>query len=266
MSSFSLHRSLCIATVILFNSMLMSTAFAVNNNSVVAQSLSPCIQAFDDNKNDQLLSLCSEEVKQGSYVAALLLANLLVADNPRLSKDPAQAYRLYAKAAELAAAKRTEPKAQWVLGVLSLDGRGTRRDPNFGVGQLWQAAKMDYVPALRQLGLVYAHGISTRYAYGPDIRKDPEKAFRYFLRAASLGDVIAQQQLAAAYVTGSGTAVDLIKAYSWYAVLTSGGDEYGRQQKIKLARKLNAGQIARAEAMGKQFLNACGTGKQLYDY
>lgn len=235
--------------------------------SAAAIKRTPCVQAFAANENTQLMALCSSEAEQGSYIAAFLLANLLIADNPRLAKDPAEAYRLYARAAKLAAQAGPQPSAQWILGTLTIEGRGTRKDINFGLEQLWQAAKANYVPAFRQLGLIYSRGIELgRYTHGQDLRPDPAKAFQYFLRAGQRGDRIAQAQLAAAHKSGLGVPVNKVKAYAWYSVLAAGGDEEGRQQIQKLQTKLTPSQLAKAQAMSRQLLTAYGSGKGVYDY
>ena len=58
--------------------------------------------------------------------------------------------------------------------------------------------------------------IGVRYLLGRGVEQDDKKAFYYFNKAASQGDVLAQNEIAYMYAAGKGTAKNNALAFSWY--------------------------------------------------
>jgi TPR repeat protein len=86
-----------------------------------------------------------------------------------------------------AAAQKGNPEAQYTLGFMYRDGRGTRRDDSKAMAWYRKAAEQGYAPAEYNLGLMYAQGDGTK--------ADPAAAQRWFRRAADHGSVEARVKL-----------------------------------------------------------------------
>ena len=96
----------------------------------------------------------------------------------------------YATALKLfeAAARKGNPEAQYTLGFMYRDGRGTKRDDVKAMAWYRKSAEQGYAPAEYNLGLMYAQGDGTK--------PDPATAQNWFRRAADHGSVEAKVKLA----------------------------------------------------------------------
>lgn len=72
-------------------------------------------------------------------------------------------------------------EAQYVLGMMFVNGVGVHRNPARGIELLTQAALNEYPQALYALGVLYRDGVPTA------LRADPETATSYFVQAAAIG-------------------------------------------------------------------------------
>ncbi|HYG35341.1 MAG TPA: SEL1-like repeat protein [Clostridia bacterium] len=144
------------------------------------------------------------QAEKGSAVAQLKLGYSYFAGEDGLERDYVEA----AKWLEKAAGSGLAP-AQFLLGVIQLNGLGVERDFGTGVDWLEKAAKQDFADAQLQLGLCYLGG-------GPGVPKAPVRGFKWILKAAEQGKPGAQQWAGWCYTTGYGTKEDAEEAVKWY--------------------------------------------------
>lgn len=81
---------------------------------------------------------------------------------------------------------------------------------------LEKAAEQNYLPALNDLGEMYF--------YGNGIRQDDFKAHNLWLKAASLGDAVAQRRIGVCYEIGAGCEQDEQTMFRWYKSSAEKGD------------------------------------------
>lgn len=121
-------------------------------------------------------------------------------------RDPAEALRLYERAAGLGHAE-----AQFASGLFRTGAvRGAARDPVQSARWFEKAAMQGHLSAQYFLGLVYEAGEGVEASY--------ELAFEWFRRAAAKGDTRAMNRLAGLYAEGRGVRFDLVSAHAWYRV------------------------------------------------
>ncbi|KAL0487805.1 hypothetical protein AKO1_008687 [Acrasis kona] len=82
------------------------------------------------------------------------------------------AFRLY-----LSAARLGNPKAQYTVGNMYLNGVGTARNDREGVKFMLQSAEQGYSDAINHVGILYESG-------GSSLEKDELKALKFFKRAS----------------------------------------------------------------------------------
>lgn len=108
------------------------------------------------------------------------------------------------------AASNGSLEAHNILGEFCRDGIGMKRNVVKAVDWFKSAANGDCTNGIFNLGQMYERGVGTG-------RKDPEKAFELYLRAAEMGHGAAKESVANFYRFGlGGVAVDLGKALKWY--------------------------------------------------
>ncbi len=123
-------------------------------------------------------------------------------DVARVPRDPAAAVKWYQNAAVHGIAD-----AQFALGNIYLEGRGTAKDPAKAAMWYRRAAEQGNAAAQNNLGLLYLKGSG--------VRKSPVEAVRWFAKSAEAGDLGGQNNLGAAYVNGSGVLVDYAEGAKW---------------------------------------------------
>jgi TPR repeat protein len=84
-----------------------------------------------------------------------------------------------------------------------------------------RAADKGHIESQRAIAQAYAVGLG-------DYPKDPQKAFKWFLKAAKQGDIESAVEVGTAYRDGVGTGKDLKEAVRWLEMATSAGDLQGR--------------------------------------
>jgi hypothetical protein len=98
-------------------------------------------------------------------------------------------------------------RCSYALGMLTLEGRGTERDPALAVDFLRKAAREGLPPAQATLGLLYASGVG--------VEKDEAMAAHWYREAARGGDAMGQAARGAVVFLGVGTRKDKVKGYMW---------------------------------------------------
>lgn len=145
----------------------------------------------------------------GDEKASMALAWVL-SEGPSRLQDLSQARSLYAKVAD-----DGSPGAQYRLGVILFEGRGTEPDHAAGAARI-QAAALAGVP---QAQLDMAH----LYRQGVGVEKSPLKAFDWLRRAAEELPRAATE-LGRMYEHGEGVVVDHEQALRWYRTAALEGD------------------------------------------
>jgi|GEM_PF-5322432 len=90
-------------------------------------------------------------------------------------EDSQQAIQLWQQAADLGCAE-----ALFAIGRFLVDGTEIPKDFNQGLHFLLKASKQNYTPAMIRLGIIYQ--------YYPDVERNPETAYNWYLQACELGD------------------------------------------------------------------------------
>lgn len=88
------------------------------------------------------------------------------------------------------------------------------------------------------------------YGQGLGVKKDPERAFEWYLRASLKGHPGAESGLGWYYELGLGLpAPDLVRAYLWYGLSSIGGDVDAPDSLDSVSRKMTPDQISQAQLM-----------------
>ena len=132
------------------------------------------------------------------------------------------------------------------LGTMYARGEGVPRDDKEAVKWYRKAAEQGYAHAQTNLGYVYESGIL----------KDDKEAVKWFRKAAEQGDEMAQNGLAFMYENGRGVEKDVVRAYAWHEIATSGEmfTKLFKEDKSKLAKKMTPEQIAEAGELVKEMI------------
>ena len=92
--------------------------------------------------------------------------------------------------------------------------------------------------------------IGVLYALGLGVKRDPERAFEWYLRASMKGHPGAQSGIGWYYELGLGMpAPDLVRAYMWYALSTIGGDPDAVDSLAEIQNRMTKEQIERAQIL-----------------
>jgi hypothetical protein len=139
------------------------------------------------------------------------------------------------------AAEAGDVRAQYALGIIYDTGSGVPADYTEGFRWFRLSAEGGYAPAQQKMGLMYL--------YGWQVRRDVAEAARWYELAARQGHVGAQLQVASMYERGQGVAKNLVLAYKWTGVAAGAGDAHSLWRLPRLAKRLNAAELAEAEAL-----------------
>jgi hypothetical protein len=139
------------------------------------------------------------------------------------------------------AAEAGDVRAQYALGIIYDTGSGVPTDYTEGFKWFRLSAEGGYAPAQQKMGLMYL--------YGWQVGRDVAEAAHWYELAARQGHVGAQIQIAAMYARGRGVPKDLVVAYAWMNAAAGTGDTRALDRLPRLAARLTAAEIARAEAL-----------------
>jgi len=115
----------------------------------------------------------------------------------------------------MAKAKQGDAKAQYSIGRMLEQGRGTRKD--LAQAFIWyqRAAEKGNTKAEYHLGYMHLQGSGTK----PNL----EQAYRYLMNAAQKGHSRAQYYIGRMFQTGEGANQNLELAKHWYQLAVDGG-------------------------------------------
>ncbi len=165
--------------------------------------------AFEMGLYTQAARLAQQEVGNNSPQAHTLLG-VLHANGLGVAKDPAQAAKWYAKAAELG-----DVEGIFAYGVALAAGNGVKKDPAQAAAYFERAARQ---------GHAYAHyNLALAFLSGAGKPENPARAAAHLNYAAENGIARAQYDLAALYRTGTGVSADAYLASLWLSRAANGG-------------------------------------------
>ena len=142
------------------------------------------------------------------------------------------------------AAGQDFPPAQYRLGVIYEKGLGVARDSERARALYIAAAHSGNVKAMHNLGALLADS-------GADGKPDYANAARWFRRAAEHGVRDSQYNLAILSARGLGMQQDLVESYVWFSAASLQGDADAGAKLKEVSARLDAAQLARAQASAK---------------
>ena len=179
----------------------------------------------------ELLALYLRAAGQG-YAEAQTTLGHLYAEGLGVARDPAEARKWYAQAAD-----QNEPGALHWIGGNYLNGENApqtlaeaTQSSTKALEAYTKAAAAGYPLSQFNLGMMHLAG--------QGVAANAEEAFGWIQRAADQNLPAAQTQLASMYETGHGTTQDFAQAYQWYVKGAAGGDQEAARSVDRMARHL----------------------------
>lgn len=195
--------------------------------------------------------------RAGAYERALrMLRPLAEAGDAEAQYDLGTLYcdglavkRNYRQAAEWfsRAAEQGHLGAQFTLGFLAYHGAG-RGEEDGALARDPIAAARWLKPAARRDNPMAQYLLASLYRKGEGVPKDDDKALSWALAAAEQGVPGAQYEAALLLGSQPRAWASWIEAYKWFLLAARRGYPGARQNLAILAKRLNAAEIARAEA------------------
>jgi TPR repeat protein len=142
--------------------------------------------------------------------------------------------------------------AQYNLGVMYRDGDGVPEDDAEAVRWFRLAAEQELLEAQYNLGVMYRDG--------DGVPADYVEAVRWFRLTAEQGYASAQNNLGVAYQAGRGVPEDYVLAYMWWNLAAAQGDEAAQGNKDGLEQRMTREQIAEAQRLSREWLEAHSPG------
>lgn len=172
-----------------------------------------------------------------------LVALGLIHQGPGEKQNLQKALHYYTQSAETG-----DPRGQYRLGLMYLEGDGVEKNERLGAQWIAQAAFNHLPEAQVQYGILIFNGRG--------IKKDETIAAAWLIRAALQRNPVAQARLARLYTTGRGIERNLIRGLAWYYVALSAGlkDEF-MEEHIKT---LSSEQIDQAHLMAARLFKSYG--------
>lgn len=137
-----------------------------------------------------------------------------------------------------------DPRAQYIMGVMALNGLAGEPQPNEGAAWLLLAAEQNYVEAQVELARLYKTG--------EGVEQDLTQMVHWYRRAAERGHVGAQLFVADAFAYGQGVEADHVQAYMWYEVAIRYWGDLAVHARDVIAERMTPEQIAEAKRLAEQ--------------
>ena len=164
------------------------------------------------------------------------------ANNPQQLLEGVSAYYegKYARAFEILfpIAENGEPRAQFRLGMMYLEGRSVTKNQNIAAD--WFTKSLPGVLGAAQGGAAWAQAdLGTAYELGISLKQDYERAAYWYQLAATSGYAGAQTNLGVMYANGDGVPADVQKAIFWLNKAAAQGDTIAAENLKILSPRLN---------------------------
>ena len=194
---------------------------------------------------------------QAAPAAAELAKNLFEAAK---SGDAAAQFDLAVRYAEGSAAERNyELAAQW-YGKAAEQGLAVAEyrlaslyEKGLGVGQDMQRAKKLYQRAAEKGNTRAMHNLGVLAVESTDGKPNYTSAALWFGKAAEYGIRDSQYNLAVLLARGLGVPKDLVRSYTWFAIVAAAGDAGAAKKRDEVAARLTSSELAAANAAAAAF-------------
>ena len=143
-------------------------------------------------------------------------------------------------------AENGDPRAQYALGIMYLNGYLDPTSPNAAVEWLRSSAERDYVRAQTELARMYRTG--------DGVLQNFTEMVIWYERAAEQGDVGAQLFLADSYAYGYGVEPDIVQAYMWYQIAIEYWGPLAVRARDVVAERMSPEQIEEAIQLAGKWL------------
>ena len=150
------------------------------------------------------------------------------------------AFTTYKKVAE----KFENDKAQFMVGLMYLEGKHVSKDYKEALKWLTLSAKQENRNAYYNLGRMYYSGLG--------VIQDFKTSFKWFTLAVEQGMVMAQYNLGAMYLLAQGVPQDVIKAHMWFNISASNGDSGAEERDRLAAEQMTPSQIENAHDLARE--------------
>lgn len=154
-------------------------------------------------------------------------------------------------------ADNREPEGLYLKGAGYIYGRddfGINFDE--GIRLITDAAEMQFVPAQRELGMIYEEGLFGMH--------DSLKAYEWYLKAAKQGDGYSQYRLANMYYIGIGVPRDYVQSYAWAHLAAISGKEDASNLRDEVSNLLDVKQLSVAQKLSDEYFDAHKKGNQVF--
>ena len=138
--------------------------------------------------------------------------------------------------------------AQSDLAVMFQNGEGVSKDYAKAARWYRRAAQQGVASAKYELGLMYYNG--------EGVPKDYAEAARWYRRAAKQGVASAHFNLGVMYLHGEGVLQNNIMVHMWLNLASANGHEEAGGWRDKLAARMTAADISKAQAMARECMNS----------
>jgi hypothetical protein len=223
--------------------------------------------------NPAALAKLKASANAGSVAAESVLGSLYQAGSSAVTKDSAEAFKWFKKAAE-----QGDAEAQFGLGVMYANGNGTPQ--NYAMAVRWflkSAAQGNTAPNF-YLGLLYENGMGVTRNYAEAVKwyakaagvpelvglkfdlatgggkeiRPPEgnaQVIRDFSMSPDLAQSDAAYNLGMMSLNGHGVPINPVEAYKWFVVADAHGNHMAGYNMRILARSMSQKQIFDALAL-----------------
>ena len=149
-------------------------------------------------------------------------------------------------------ADQGDSRAQSILGLLYLHGRGVPQDDLRAVNWFRLAASEGDAPAQFNLGVMYAEGRG--------VPQDYAEAVHWYRLAADRSHAQAQYNLALSYAKGEGVSPDYVSAHMWFNLAAAHfpasdvpNHELAVRNRSLVAKKMTREQISEAQNLAREW-------------
>ena len=136
-------------------------------------------------------------------------------------------------------AQQGDSVAQFMLGVMYVNGEGVIQDDKQAVHWYRKAAEQGYASAQHELGIMYTHGRG--------VIQDDKQAMHWYRKASEQGNTSAQFMLGSGYADGKGVVQDYKKSYMWFDLAKRDGDENTKVGLDYISGLMTPDEIAQAQ-------------------
>jgi TPR repeat protein len=144
-----------------------------------------------------------------------------------------------------ALAEKGNAEAQYILGIMYVEGKAVPLDYKVAMSWYRKAADQGHAGAQTSLGAMSARGLG--------VPMDYQTAMSWYLKAAEQGDPMAQNNLGFMYLNAQGVPADLVQAHMWFSLAAAAGNENAKVNKKQAEELMTPGEIENAEKLARNW-------------